>query len=218
MSATPEPTFEKTSRAEEIGNIITHGIGIPFALTAIILLVGNALERDSTLYFVAVLLYGLTMLFTYLSSTLYHSTAKASVQRRNLYHLLDHTAIYLFIAGTYTPIALFVLPGAWSWGIFIGIWTLALVGTFFKVYYLGRFKKLSLVFYLLMGWMIVLAIQPLLANASDSLLTWILAGGVAYSVGTIFFSLRRLPFSHSVWHLFVLAGSVCHFIGIYLYL
>lgn len=212
-----QPTYEETTRKEEIINIITHGAGIPLAIAGLVLLIKNGWEKESWLYMAALVIYGLTMLWTYTTSTVYHSLYKAHPRKRNVYHLLDHTAIYLFIAGTYTPIALFVLPGMWSIGIFSGIWALALIGVVFKVFFLGKFKKLSLVIYLLMGWMIVIAIKPLINHASTDLLFWILAGGACYSLGTVFFSLRRMPYSHGVWHLLVLGGSICHFVGIYLY-
>lgn len=212
------PTYGLTSKEEEVVNIITHGIGIPFAIVALILLIFSGLQNPNVGYLAAVILYGITMLWTYISSTLYHSLYKAQPQRRNKFHLLDHTAIYFFIAGTYTPIALFVLPGIWRWIIFGGIWFLAIAGVTFKFFALGKYPKLSLIIYLLMGWLIVIAIKPLFTNASNELLFWIFAGGLSYSIGTIFFSLKAVKYSHGVWHLFVLGGSVCHFLGIYWYI
>lgn len=212
-----QPTFEDTSVLEEKVNSITHGIGIVVALSAIVLLAIEGVESNNLLYTVALMIYGLSFLWTYTTSTLYHSFYRSSVKFRNKLHLLDHTAIYLFIAGTYTPISLFVLPGWWSYGILAAVWTIALVGVFFKVFFLGRFKKLSLVLYLLMGWLIVIAAKPMLEHGSHELLFWILAGGICYSIGTIFFSWRNLRFSHGIWHLFVLAGSICHFVGIYIH-
>ncbi len=212
-----EPTYGLTSKNEEVVNIITHGLGIPFSIAALVLLVQEGLTQDNGLYLAAVLVYGLTMFWTYTTSTIYHGLYKAQPNRRNKFHLLDHTAIYLFIAGTYTPIALFVLPGAWSIGIFSGIWFLALSGVVYKTFFLGRFPKLSLIIYLLMGWLIIVAIKPLLSAASSELLFWIFAGGASYSLGTLFFSLKRLKYSHGIWHLFVLGGTVCHFLGIYWY-
>lgn len=213
-----EKTYKDTTKTEEIVNIITHGVGIPLSITALVLLILNGLNSQSWLYLPAVLIYGLTMLWTYTTSTVYHSVYKLGPEKRNLFHLLDHTAIYLFIAGTYTPIALFVLPGMWSWFIFAGVWFLAILGVIFKFLFIGRFKKLSLAIYLLMGWMIVIAIKPLWDSSSAALLFWIFAGGACYSIGTVFFSLERLKFSHGIWHLFVLGGSICHFLGIYLHI
>jgi hemolysin III len=213
-----KPTYGLTSREEEVLNIITHGIGIPLSLIALSLLLIKGLESTNEWYLSALVLYGLTMLWTYTTSTVYHSLYTAQPQRRNRFHLLDHTAIYLFIAGSYTPMALFVLPGNWRWLIFGGIWFLALVGVIFKILALGRYPKVSLIIYLLMGWLIVIAIKPLLNNASNELLFWIFAGGVSYTIGTIFFSLKKLKYSHGVWHLFVLGGSTCHFLAIYWYI
>jgi hemolysin III len=203
---------------EELWNSITHGIGIPIALTGLVLLILNAIERESSSYWAAALIYGSTMLWTYTTSTLYHISHRASPKRRYNLHLLDHTAIYLFIAGTYTPIALFALPDLWSALILSAVWTLALGGVLYKIFLIGRYKRLSLAIYLLMGWLIIFAFKPLYDSAPEGLIFWILAGGAAYTLGTIFFSLRKMKYAHSVWHLFVLAGSICHFVGIYLYI
>lgn len=212
-----ERTYDQSSRQEEIWNSISHGIGIPIGLVALGLLVNEALATQSTVYLLAVIVYGLTFIWTYTTSTLYHLAHNASIKMRNRLHLLDHTAIYLFIAGTYTPIAIFALPEIWNLGILIGVWTLAVSGILIKIYSIGKMRKLSLVFYLLMGWLIILAAKPLLNHAPMPLIYWILAGGACYSIGTIFFSLRKLKYSHAIWHLFVLGGSICHFYGIYEY-
>lgn len=210
-------TYQKHSTAQEWGNIISHGLGIPFALVALILLLSEAMQRD-TAYTVVVLVYGLSMLWTYLTSTLYHSSYKASIKWRNRWHLLDHTAIYLFIAGSYTPIAYYMLPSVWSTVILISVWVIAVAGVVLKFFMLGRFKKLSLALYLIMGWLIVAAAKPLWLTAPPELVYWIAAGGASYSIGTVFFSLRQMPYSHTVWHVFVLGGTVCHFWGIYKYI
>lgn len=211
------PVTPVSSPKEELWNSITHGIGIPIALAGLVLLTINAVDRESLTYWVAALVYGFTMLWTYITSTVYHSFYKARPGIRHTLHLMDHTAIYLFIAGTYTPIALFMLPGWWSTLILASVWTLALGGMVYKIFFLGRYKKLSLAIYLLMGWLIVFAFKPLYESAPIGLIIWILAGGAAYTLGTVFFSLRSMKYAHSIWHLLVLAGSICHFIGIYLY-
>lgn len=213
----PAPTPQSSHR-EEILNSITHGLGIPMALTALVLLWMEGLARDSTLYLVAGSIYGLSMLGTYTTSTLYHSFYRSGEKLRHRLHLADHSAIYIFIAGTYTPVALFVLPPQWGYPILAAVWLLALTGMVYKLFFLGRHQKLSLIIYLLMGWLIIIALKPLLEIASNSFLIWMLAGGLSYSVGTVFFSLRKMPFAHALWHLFVLGGSICHFVGIYLYL
>ncbi|MDR9373673.1 MAG: hemolysin III family protein [Schleiferiaceae bacterium] len=208
---------EQTEREEWI-NVFTHGIGVPLALVGLVALLSREPVGDHPAYLWAFLIYGLSMTWTYLTSTLYHAFWRARDRVRRLLHLLDHTAIYLYIAGTYTPIALLVLPSPWRWIILSAVWTIALIGVFFKLRYLGRFPKLSLALYLAMGWLIVIALKPLLAHAETGLLWWMLAGGISYSLGTIFFSWRRLPYSHGLWHLFVLGGSFCHFWGIFVYI
>lgn len=205
-------------RREEIVNSITHGIGVPLSLAALVLLWAESAEKNNWLYALAATIYGITMLWTYLSSSLYHAFFKASERLRKRLHLLDHSAIYLFIAGTYTPVALFVLPSPWRESILAAVWLLALTGVIYKVFFLGRHQKLSLILYLLMGWLIILAIRPLLQNASTPFLWWMLAGGLSYSLGTVFFSLRKMPYAHGLWHLLVLGGSICHFVAIYRYL
>ncbi len=202
---------------EELWNSITHGIGIPIAIAGITLLIINAIDRESLTYWVAALVYGFSMLWTYITSTVYHIFHKVRPGVRHYLNLLDHTAIYLFIAGTYTPIALFVLSGWWSTVILISVWTLALGGIVYKLFFLGRYRKLSLAIYIAMGWLIVIAFKPFYESAPSGLLIWILAGGIAYTLGTIFFSLQKMRYAHSVWHVLVLIGTICHFVGIYLY-
>lgn len=214
----PEKTYDESTRQEELWNTISHGIGIPIGLLALGLLIREAIHKQSSVYLIAVLVYGITFIWTYTTSTLYHLAHNASVRVRNFLHLLDHTAIYLFIAGTYTPVAIFALPEIWNMGILIGIWTLALGGILVKIFSIGKWRKLSLVFYLLMGWMIVLAAKPLLDFAPMPLIYWMLAGGAFYTLGTIFFSWHSLKYGHAIWHVFVLGGSICHFYAIYEYL
>lgn len=211
-------SLQRTEQREELVNVLTHGIGIPLALLGLAALLFRPEVARSPTYLWAFLIYGLSMSWTYLTSTLYHAFSAARDRALRLLHLLDHTAIYLYIAGTYTPIALLVLPAPWGWIILSTVWGIAILGVFFKVRYLGRFPKLSLILYLAMGWLIIIALKPLLTHAQPGLLWWMLAGGISYSLGTIFFSWRRLPYSHGLWHLFVLGGSFCHFWGIYVYI
>lgn len=209
-------TYQEYSRTEEILNIITHGVGIPLAITGLVMLTLKA-EQRSDAYLYAGIIYGISMLGTYLTSTLYHGTFNLGSKIRNWFHLLDHAAIYVFIAGTYTPIAYFMLPEGWNWGILAGVWAFALIGVVFKLVAIGKYKKLSLALYLMMGWLIVIAAKPLWETAPHNLVYWIIAGGAFYSLGTVFFSLRKVPYSHAIWHLLVLGGSICHFVGIYIY-
>ena len=213
-----ERTYEISSREEEILNSISHGVGIPLGLLALGLLLKQAIALQEWTYIIAVLVYGLSFTWTYLISTLYHLSHNSNVKLRNRLHLLDHLAIYFFIAGTYTPIAIYALPEIWNLGILIGVWSLAIGGSLLKIYSIGKMPKLSLAFYLLMGSMILIAAKPLFDNAPLQMIYWILAGGVFYTTGTLFFSWRSLKFGHAVWHLFVLGGSICHFFAIYKYL
>lgn len=205
-------------RSEEHWNVISHAIGIPLGLLALILLLNSQRAQDSALFFWAALVYGLTFIMVYLASSLYHLGYRAPATMRYRLQLWDHLSIYLFIAGTYTPVAIFALPEGWNWGIVTTIWILAAAGSWFKWRSLGRFKKISLLFYLLMGWLIIVALRPLISTAPLPLLYWLLAGGLFYSLGTIFFSWQRLRYNHAIWHLFVLTGSLCHWAGIYWYL
>ena len=218
MTEEPVKTYREYSDPEEIANIITHGLGVVLGIGRFILLLIKGLRVGNPLYTVAVSIYSLTLIWTYSTSTLYHSAYKAGVKLKNTFHLMDHTAIYLFIAGTYTPVALFALPGDWRYIILGGIWTLAILGIIFKIFSIGRFNWLSTIFYLLMGWMILIAAKPLINYADPALVYWILAGGICYSLGVIFFMWDRLRYSHAIWHLWVLAGSICHFVAIYGYL
>ncbi len=218
MTNEPVKTYGEYSKPEEIANIITHGLGIVLGVGGFVLLITKALDYQNLAYTLSVCVYSFTLIWTYSTSTLYHSAYKARVKLRNAFHLMDHTAIYLFIAGTYTPVALFALPGNWKYGILAGIWTLAVLGVIFKIFSIGKWNRLSTVLYLLMGWMIVIAAKPLIDHADPVLIYWILAGGVCYSLGVVFFVWDKLKYHHAVWHILVLAGSICHFIGIYGYL
>ena len=212
-------TYRDYSSSEEILNIITHGIGIALGIAGLVFLILKGLEKESALYMTAFLIYGITLIWTYTTSTVYHSLFKiGSVKIKNAFHLLDHTAIYLFIAGTYTPVALFALPSGWNVFILTSIWVLAVLGVVFKIFSIGKWLKLSTVLYLLMGWMIIIAVKPLIETAPAPMLWWVLAGGISYSIGTIFFMMNRLKYSHALWHLFVLGDSICHYVAIYVYL
>jgi len=212
-----QATFPSYRPREEWANIISHGLGIPLAVIALIALAIQASQRPEP-YAWLVLVYALTMLWTYLTSTVYHATYRAAVPVRNMFHLLDHTAIYLFIAGTYTPVAWYGLPPGWREGILISVWSIAAAGLLSKFFMMGRLPKLSLALYISMGCLIVVAASPLWNYAPRAMIYWLLAGGLCYLIGTVFYSLRQMPYHHAIWHLLVLAGSFCHFWGIYRYL
>lgn len=201
---------------EEIANSITHGIGVGLSVAALVVLVVIAARQGNPWKVVSFSLYGTSLILLYLASTLYHAFQGERTKR--FFKLMDHSSIYLLIAGTYTPIMLTVLRGPWGWSLFGVIWGLALLGIGFKLLFIGRFKAVSTIIYLLMGWMITIAVRPMLAAAPSGLLVWLLAGGLSYSLGVIFYAWRAFPYHHSVWHLFVLGGSICHFFGILFYL
>ncbi len=200
------------SADEELANSITHGLGVVIGIAVLALLVVFTSLRKSAWEIVSVSIYGATFILLYLGSTLYHSSRKPGVRR--VMKIIDHSAIYLLIAGTYTPLALAPLRGALGWSIFGAIWGAALLGIFFKVFFTGRFKWVSLGSYLFMGWFCVVAIKPLFRELSTAGFVFLAAGGLCYSVGAVFYAWKSLKWSHAVWHLFVLAGSLCHFFSI----
>src|SRR6056297_584177 len=206
----------KYSKREEITNAITHGLGILFGIFALVFLIVNNYKNSDTYEMLSYIIYGSTLIILYISSTLYHGIPikKAKQQLRKF----DHASIFLLIAGTYTPIALIALRGKIGWTMFIVIWSIALIGIIFKVFYINKLKILSVVMYILMGWIIIFAIKPLVNALSIKSLIFLIVGGLFYTVGVLFYALQSKGFkySHSIWHLFVLAGSVFHFVMIYL--
>jgi len=219
----PETRSERSERSarEELANVLTHGAGLAASAVAAPVLLLLALRTGDPLRAVAAAVYGASLVALYAASTLYHGAdwmrrggrglrEDAGPDRRTL-RLLDHAAIFLLIAGTYTPVALVGLGGTWGWSLFLAAWGLAAVGIVAKVKYLGRFPVLGPVFYLFMGWIGVLALPPLQEALSSTALALLAAGGVAYTAGVIFYAWKRLPYGHAIWHLFVLAGSASHF-------
>jgi len=203
------PLSPKQSLGEEIANAITHGTGVGLSIAALVILVVFAAKQSDAWKVVAFSIYGATMIILYLSSTLYHSFPQPRVKR--FFRILDHSSIFLLIAGTYTPVTIGTMRGGWGWTLFGIIWGLTILGVNLSVFALGKMKYLSLVIYIVMGWMIVIAVKPLFHQVSHSFLMWMLIGGLAYTLGVIFYVARRIPYHHSVWHLFVLGGSICHF-------
>jgi hemolysin III len=203
------------SIAEEIWHAITHGVGLVLSIAGLAILVAYAALDGSALAVTASAIFGATLIVMYGSSTLYHASTNIKVKK--IFQQFDHASIYFLIAGTYTPITLIVLGGAWGWSIFSVIWGVAAIGIFLKFAYPDRFEKLSLILYLLMGWMIVIAIQPLLENMESGGLWLLFAGGLSYTVGVIFYVWDRVPFNHAIWHLFVLGGSILHYFMVLIY-
>jgi hemolysin III len=200
---------------EEIANAIIHGIGSVFGIAALVILVVLASRKGDAWRIVSFSVYGVTLILLYLASTLYHGLRHPGAKR--IFRILDHSSIFLLIAGTYTPFLLVPLRGGWGWSLFGVIWALAVAGIVFKAIFINRLKKLSVLVYILMGWLIVVALKPMLAKIPPHALGWLLAGGLCYTGGVIFYSMKSVRFSHAVWHLCVLAGSMCHFFAILLY-
>lgn len=203
------------SAGEEIASSISHGFALLASIAALPVLVVSALRRHDPWQVVGVSIFGATLIVLYAASTLYHAT-RAPRAKRAL-RVLDHSAIYLVIAGSYTPFTLGVLRGPWGWSLLVAIWALALTGIALKAGFGFRFPKLSTALYLLMGWLVVLAIRPLLARMSAAGLLWLLSGGLCYTFGVVFYAWDRLRYSHLIWHLFVFGGSACHFFAILWY-
>jgi len=201
--------------AEEIFNAITHGVGVVFAVSALVLLIVFASLYGNALHIVSVAIYGTTLVLLYLASTLYHSFTKEKV--KYIFKLLDHSAIFLLIAGTYTPFMLVTLRGVLGWALLSVVWVFAILGIILKVFFVGRFTVFSTLLYLLMGWLIMVAMKPLMAAIPASGLRLLVAGGILYTLGSFFYIRKSRPFNHGIWHLFVLAGSVCHFLSVLLY-
>ena len=213
MVAMDMPHLE--SPAEEVANSITHAVGGLLAVAALTLLVVFAALGGDARRVVSVSVYGTTLVLMYVASTAYHLVRPPGAKR--VMRILDHSSIYLLIAGTYTPVTLVVLRGGWGWTLFGVVWGLAVAGVVLKSFYVDRHEMLSTLLYVAMGWIVLVAARPLLANLPAGGVGWLIGGGLAYTGGIAFFVWDRLPFNHAIWHLFVLAGSVCHFFCVLLY-
>jgi hemolysin III len=203
---------EHESRREELANAITHGVGALAAAVGAVVLAVMSARYGNGWQLAGAIVFGTTLVLLYVASTLYHSSTDHVVRGR--FKVFDHCAIFVLIAGTYTPFTLVGLRADGGWWLFAAIWTLAVAGVVFKLFFTGRFKGLSTAIYLGMGWMALTAVGPFLRNVPTDTLAWLLAGGIAYSVGTIFYMNPRIPFAHAIWHGFVLAGSACHFVAV----
>jgi hemolysin III len=195
------------SHREEVASLLTHALGVVLSIVALVVML--VLAGDEPLKLVSAAVFGLSLVLLYTSSTLYHFFTSPRWKAR--FQALDHACIYLLIAGSYTPFTLITLRGPWGWSLFAAVWTLAIAGVLIKT--LGKGKKdhwISTALYLVMGWLILLAIAPLLRAMPVAGVLWLVAGGLAYSLGVVFYAWKRLPYNHAIWHLFVLGGSVCH--------
>lgn len=203
------------SRKEEIVNAFTHGIGVIFSIVALVMLIIFSAQQGSAWHVVTTTVYGSSMLLLYMSSTLVHSFPEGKV--KDLFEIFDHSAIYIFIAGTYTPIMLLVVRGAMGWTLLGIVWGVAAVGVVFKAFFVKRFLYLSTVLYIAMGWLIILAWGPLSSSLPLEGLQLLITGGLLYTFGAVFYVWRAFPYHHAVWHIFVLAGSATHFFAVLLY-
>ncbi len=203
------------SVGEEIANALTHGIGALLGVAALTLMVLMSVKHADSARLISSVIYGSSLILLYLASTLYHSIQ--SPRAKKLFQILDHCAIYILIAGTYTPFMLISLKGTVGYSLLVAIWSLAIFGIIFKAIFHDRFAKVSLFTYLAMGWICILVGGEMLIKIPTGGLLFLLAGGLAYTFGTIFFVLDRIPYNHAIWHLFVLIGSTCHFFAIYQY-
>jgi hemolysin III len=204
----------ETRLGDLLANAITHGVGAAIALAGAVYLILIA-ARGNAWLIVSCSIYGTTLFLVYLCSTLYHSLVRT--RARHVFHVLDHSAIYLLIAGTYTPFMLVSMRSPAGWALLAFVWTLAIAGVVFKSLAIGRFPAASATVYILMGWCVVFALRPLLHAISWHGMAWLAAGGLAYTLGIIFFANDRLRFFHALWHVFVLAGSVAHYVAVLLY-
>ena len=204
------------SLGEEIMNGVTHGIGAALSVAGLTVLVVLAVLYGNVTQVMSFSIYGASLVTLYVASTLYHSFQHPKVKR--VFRIIDHASIFLLIAGTYTPFLLLGVQGAWGWTFLILIWGLAILGVSFKALFINRLQKLSVLMYILMGWLGVLVIRTLLVNIPVGGLVWLAMGGAAYTIGVIFYALKKVPYMHGVWHLFVLLGSVCHYLAVLLYL
>lgn len=205
------PLSQKQTLGEEIANSITHGTGVALSIAALVILVVFAAKRSDAFKVVSFSIYGATMIMLYLASTLYHAFPQPTVKR--FFRILDHSSIFLLIAGTYTPVMIGTIRGGWGWTFFGIIWALAIIGINLKIFAMGKLKMISTIIFVFMGWMVVIAVNPIKQATNHAFLMWMLYGGLAYTLGVVFYAWKKLPYHHSIWHLFVLGGSICHFFG-----
>jgi len=209
------PPPRRYSPAEEVAHALTHGIGFLLSIVGLVVLVVFAAARGNAWHVVSVTIFGSTLVVLYAASTFYH--ALPSPRAKSVFRVLDHAAIYLLIAGTYTPFTLVNLRGGWGWTLFGLVWGLAALGVLLETTARRRMRVVSMVLYIGLGWLVAIAIKPLLASVATGGLVLMVAGGVAYTGGTAFYGWRKLPFNHAIWHVFVLCGSICHFFAVLLY-
>jgi hemolysin III len=197
---------------EELANAVTHGVAVVASVAGGVVLIVLAALAGRPRLVVGVSIFVTTLIALYTASTLYHSARSPAVKAR--LKVLDHSAIYLLIAGTYTPFMIDGVRGAWGWSLFGVIWGMAVIGIGLKLVFTGRFRLVSTLVYVGMGWLVLVGVVPIVRALPPATLAWLLAGGIAYTAGTPFYHSRRIPYAHAIWHLFVVAGSVCHAVAI----
>ena len=207
---------ELQSHQEEISNALSHLFGALLSIAGLVVMIIKAANMHSSREVISASLFGSALVGMYLSSTFYHLSRDFKIKKK--LQVIDHACIYFLIAGTYTPFTLVTLSGAWGWSLFGVVWGCALMGIIFKLFFTGRFEKISVAFYVLMGWVAIIAIKPLVSALSLPGTFWLVSGGLLYTFGTIFYMAdTKYKYAHTIWHLFVLAGSFCHFICVYGY-
>lgn len=205
-------TLARHITADELANTLTHGVGLVGSVLGFVLLLILAIVRGGAWQITGCAIYGATLVCLYSASTFYHGVSSPRAKR--ILHVFDHCAIYLLIAGTYTPFLLVNLRGSWGWALFAVIWSLAVLGILFKLWFVDRFPILSVLAYVLMGWLGLIAARQVYAHVPLTGVVWIVLGGVAYSIGLIFYACKKIPHHHVIWHLLVMAGSTCHYVAI----
>ena len=208
--------FKLQTAGEEIANSITHGVGIGLSIAALVILIVLASRRGDAWRIVSFSIYGTTLILLYLSSTLYHGFVNPKI--KNFFRILDHSAIYLLIAGSYTPVTLTLMRGAWGWTLFGLAWGMAIGGIIITALLLDKLKAFLVLSYVVMGLLVIIAIKPMIQILPRGMIIWLFIGGACYILGIIFYLWKRLPYHHPIWHLFVLGGSISHFFGILFYL
>jgi len=197
---------------EELANGITHGIGLALSVVGLIALVILSVMRGNAWHIAGCTTFGVTLVLLYSASTLYHTYHNPRLKR--ILKVLDHTAIYLLIAGTYTPFTLVNLRGFWGWTLFSLVWGLSVFGILWKFFHVEKFQIISTLVYIAMGWLVLIAIKPVMSAVPLSGLVWLVAGGLFYTVGVLFFAMKKIPYNHAIWHVFVMAGSICHYFAV----
>lgn len=214
MTSTSKPVKFYSPEEERI-NVRSHGFGLLLSIVGLAFLIMKSVASGDSFRIVSFAIYGMSLVLLYAASTIYHRSTIAPIRAR--LNVFDHAAIYVLIAGSYTPFTLVTLHGTTGWILFGVAWGSAIIGVVLKLFFTGRFNILSTVMYVLMGWIIVFAAQPLMQNMEGAGLLWLLAGGISYTIGALLYSLKGMRFNHAIFHIFVLIGSFCHFVAIYFY-